>query len=33
MSLLDTANELWLDKKEWDRRGVSVLREKAAFIW
>jgi len=33
MSLLDTANELWFDRREWDKKGVRVLREKAPFTW
>lgn len=33
MSLLDTANEVWFDLSDWDRLGVRVLRERAAFIW
>jgi actin-related protein 8 len=33
MSLLDSANELWFSKDEWNKLGPKLLRERAAFIW
>uniref|UniRef100_A0A2L2YMX4 Actin-related protein 8 n=1 Tax=Parasteatoda tepidariorum TaxID=114398 RepID=A0A2L2YMX4_PARTP len=33
MSCLDTAQELWIKKKEWMKYNVKILREKAPFIW
>ncbi|RWS22642.1 actin-related protein 8-like protein [Leptotrombidium deliense] len=33
MSLLDTSQELWITKREWNRTGIRILREKAPFVW
>lgn len=33
MSGLESATELFINKADWDRQGVKVLRERAPFIW
>ncbi|RWS17454.1 actin-related protein 8-like protein [Dinothrombium tinctorium] len=33
MSLLDTTQELWITKNEWENVGVRIVREKAPFVW
>lgn len=33
MSCLESAGELWITKREWDRHGVKILREKSPFNW
>jgi len=33
MSLLEAANDLWIDQTEWETQGLRVLREKAPFIF
>lgn len=33
MSLLDTAQELWIRQREWKTFGYRLLRERAPFTW
>ncbi|CAH2313116.1 actin-related 8 [Pelobates cultripes] len=33
LSCLDTTQELWIYQQEWQRFGVRMLRERAAFVW
>ncbi|MBN3311226.1 ARP8 protein, partial [Amia calva] len=33
LACLDTAQELWIYQREWQRFGVRMLRERAAFVW
>lgn len=33
MSCLESANELWINRPEWQKFGVKVLRERSPFIW
>ena len=33
LSCLGSANELWINPKEWSRQGQRLLREKAPFPW
>ncbi|KAG8556954.1 hypothetical protein GDO81_018264 [Engystomops pustulosus] len=33
LSCLDTTQELWIYQREWQRFGVRMLRERAAFVW
>ena len=33
LSILDSAQELWINKKELNDFGVKILREKSAFQW
>ncbi|XP_043280182.1 actin-related protein 8 [Venturia canescens] len=33
LSCLESAQELWIEKQEWERIGVRILRERAPFIW
>ncbi|XP_028680453.2 actin-related protein 8 [Erpetoichthys calabaricus] len=33
LACLDTAQELWVYQREWQRFGVRMLRERAAFVW
>lgn len=33
LSLLDTANDFWVSKTEWNKFGIKIVREKAAFVW
>ena len=33
LSCLDTAQELWIRQKEWEKHGVKILRERAPFVW
>ncbi|XP_030640691.1 actin-related protein 8 [Chanos chanos] len=33
LACLDTTQELWIHKREWQRFGVRMLRERAAFVW
>lgn len=33
MSCLESAAELFITKKEWERQGVKILREKTPFNW
>ncbi|KAF7994871.1 hypothetical protein HCN44_004343 [Aphidius gifuensis] len=32
-SCLESAQELWIAKEEWQQYGVRVLRERAVFMW
>ncbi|XP_048575852.1 actin-related protein 8 isoform X1 [Nematostella vectensis] len=33
LSILDSAQELWLTEREWNVIGVRALREKSPFVW
>ncbi len=33
MTFLETASELWIHAREWEKYGVRLLREKSVFIW
>ncbi|XP_043505065.1 actin-related protein 8 isoform X2 [Polistes fuscatus] len=33
LSCLESAQELWIGREEWERFGVRILRERAPFIW
>ncbi|XP_053326025.1 actin-related protein 8 [Spea bombifrons] len=33
LACLDTTQELWVYQHEWQRFGVRMLRERAAFVW
>uniref|UniRef100_A0A1I8PHQ0 Uncharacterized protein n=2 Tax=Stomoxys calcitrans TaxID=35570 RepID=A0A1I8PHQ0_STOCA len=33
LSILDSAQELWLLAEEWEKYGLRILREKASFMW
>lgn len=33
MTTLESAEELWISKEDWNNYGVRVLREKVPFIW
>ncbi|XP_069592807.1 actin-related protein 8 isoform X2 [Ranitomeya imitator] len=33
LACLDTTQELWIYRREWQRFGVRMLRERAAFVW
>ena len=33
LSILDSAQELWISQREWLTIGVRVLRERSPFIW
>ncbi|CAI9549438.1 unnamed protein product [Staurois parvus] len=33
LACLDTTQELWIYHREWQRFGVRMLRERAAFVW
>ena len=33
LSILDSAQELWISHREWISIGVRVLRERSPFIW
>ena len=33
MSGLDTAQEFWINSKEWAKLGQKLLREKSSFPW
>ncbi|XP_015671693.1 actin-related protein 8 [Protobothrops mucrosquamatus] len=33
LACLDTTQELWIYQQEWQRFGVRMLRERAAFVW
>ena len=33
MSSLDTAQEFWINSREWTKFGQKVLREKSIFPW
>ena len=30
---LDSFNDCWLSKSEWELHGLRALREKAPFVW
>ena len=31
--LLDTAQEMWMNKSEWEKSSIRILREKASFVY
>ncbi|KAL9956854.1 hypothetical protein ACROYT_G038400 [Oculina patagonica] len=33
LSILDSAQELWISQREWISIGVRVLRERSPFVW
>ncbi|POI24070.1 hypothetical protein CIB84_012182 [Bambusicola thoracicus] len=33
LACLDTTQELWIYQREWQRFGIRMLRERAAFVW
>ncbi|KPP64929.1 hypothetical protein Z043_116681 [Scleropages formosus] len=33
LACLDTTQEMWIYQREWQRFGVRMLRERAAFVW
>ncbi|XP_043933549.1 actin-related protein 8 [Protopterus annectens] len=33
LACLDTTQELWIYQREWQRFGVRMIRERAAFVW
>lgn len=33
LSLLDSAQELWISQDEWQKHNVKLLRERAPFLW
>ncbi|XP_012261111.1 actin-related protein 8 [Athalia rosae] len=33
LSCLESAQELWIGRQEWEQIGVRVLRERAPFMW
>lgn len=33
MSLLDTAQELWITENDWNKSGIRIMREKCSFVW
>lgn len=33
MSGLESATELFINKTDWDKQGVKILRERAPFAW
>ncbi|XP_051170338.1 actin-related protein 8 [Leptopilina boulardi] len=33
LSCLESAQELWISRQEWERSGVRLLRERAPFMW
>ncbi|XP_076132578.1 actin-related protein 8 [Alosa pseudoharengus] len=33
LACLDTTQEMWIHQCEWQRFGVRMLRERAAFVW
>ncbi|XP_006631111.2 actin-related protein 8 [Lepisosteus oculatus] len=33
LACLDTTQELWVYQQEWQRFGMRILRERAAFVW
>uniref|UniRef100_A0A8C6TNR7 Actin related protein 8 n=1 Tax=Neogobius melanostomus TaxID=47308 RepID=A0A8C6TNR7_9GOBI len=33
LACLDTTQEMWIHRAEWQRFGVRMLRERAAFVW
>ena len=33
LSILDSAQELWISQKEWNQYGIRILRERCAFQW
>uniref|UniRef100_A0A3Q2C7B5 Actin-related protein 8 n=1 Tax=Cyprinodon variegatus TaxID=28743 RepID=A0A3Q2C7B5_CYPVA len=33
LACLDTTQEMWIHQSEWQRFGVRMLRERAAFVW
>ena len=33
LACLDTTQEMWIHQHEWQRFGVRMLRERAAFVW
>ncbi|XP_034114883.1 actin-related protein 8 [Drosophila albomicans] len=33
MSVLESARELWISQREWQRYGLRILRERSPFLW
>ncbi|EDW66195.2 actin-related protein 8 [Drosophila virilis] len=33
MSVLESARELWITQREWQRYGLRILRERSPFLW
>lgn len=33
LSCLESAQELWIHRQEWEIIGVRILRERAPFMW
>ncbi|XP_041459448.1 actin-related protein 8-like isoform X2 [Lytechinus variegatus] len=33
LSYLDTTQELWISRTEWEREGLKLLRERSPFVW
>jgi len=33
LGILDSSQELWISRKEWNEYGVRILRERCAFQW
>lgn len=33
LSCLESAQELWIGRPEWEHIGVRILRERAPFMW
>ncbi|KAK0076012.1 hypothetical protein PV325_006017 [Microctonus aethiopoides] len=33
LSCLESAQELWIGRQEWERHGVRLLRERVPFMW
>ena len=33
LSILDSAQELWISRAEWNRYGTRILRERCVFQW
>lgn len=33
LACLDTTQEMWIHRAEWQRFGLRMLRERAAFVW
>lgn len=33
LSCLEAASELWIPRREWNRWGVRILRERTPFLW
>lgn len=33
LSCLESAQELWIGRQDWEIKGVKLLREGAPFMW